>query len=162
MTNHHALHATTLPIYHPKPVVRPADNGFIPGRSSVAGLPAQFVSHNAAAARNNHPKPVVHPHIPADNGFIPGRSSVAGLPPHFVSHNAHPVQLAGQLGHLGVELRSATNTGGSDSTRAHLHAQAIIAEMQQELSHIGTRNILSPRMHSLQNELDQALQTMRG
>src|SRR5438309_645369 len=109
MTNHHAhpaSHATTLPIYHPKPVVRPANNGTIPGRSSGNGLPAQFVSQNTAAvfARNNHSKPVVHPYTPVDNGVIPGRSSIAGLPPHFVNHNAHPVELAGQIGHLGVQL----------------------------------------------------------
>ena len=51
MTNHHAhpaSHATTLPIYHPKPVVRPANNGTIPGRSGGGGLPAQFVSQNTA------------------------------------------------------------------------------------------------------------------
>jgi hypothetical protein len=147
MTNHQihpTAHGTTLPIYHPKPVVHPrtpANNGIIPGRSGAAGLPGQFVSQ----------KPVGHPHISVDNGFIPGRSSIAGLPPH------HPVQLAGHIGHLGVQLRSATHTGGPDSTRAHLHAQAIIAAMQQELSHIGTRNVLSPRIHSLQKELDQAL-----
>lgn len=116
---HHAGHETTLPIYHPRPVV--------------------------------------HPYIPPNSGFIPGRSNVAGLPPRFVRPGRHPLQLAGQIGQLGVQLHSATHTGGSESTRAHLHAQAILAELQKELGQIGGRNILSPRIHTLQKELDNAL-----
>jgi hypothetical protein len=101
-----------------------------------------------------------HAHPSADNGFIPGRSSVVGLPGPHVHKTAHPVQLAGQVGHLGVQLRAASHTGGSDSTRAHLQAQAIIAELQKELAQPGGRNILTPRAHTLQHQLDQALRTI--
>ena len=107
---------------------------------------------------NHHPRPVVHPYIPAETA-IPGRSSIVPFPPHG-RKDVDAVLLAGQVGHLGVQLRSATNTGGSASTRAHLHAQGLIAEIQKELGQIGGRNILSPRLRSLRKDLDYVLRTI--
>ena len=159
-SNHPAGHGTTLPVYHPAPAHSHTSKGSgmdnIPGRSSVGPLPNK-TAHVQLAAHLGHIGGQ-HGHISMGSDFdaIPGRSSIGPLP-----NRTNHVQLAAQVGHLGVQLRSATNMGGSDSTRAHLHAQSIIAELQKELGQIGGRNILSPRLHSLQKELDHALREIR-
>jgi hypothetical protein len=129
-SNHPGQQLTTLP-FHPKPA-------------------------------HHQPKNPVHggtvpsyPHLPTRTSespeFIPGRSSVGPV-------GANPKLLAGHTGQLIVRLGGATHTGSSESTRAHLHAQAILTEIQKELGSLAGLGRRSGRLPMLQKQLDHDLQ----
>ena len=130
LLNHHLNHPgeqlTPLP-FHPKPPHHRPNNPVHCTKPSYPSLPTRSI---------------------LSPDFIPCRSSHGSMP-------THPTLLAGHIGQLGVQLRNASHTGSSQTIRAHLHAQAVLAEMQQELAGLGTR---SGRLPMLQKQLHHDLE----
>ena len=116
-----------------------------------------------------HPNPAHHqPKNPVHGGTVPSYPNLptrTSVSPEFIPGRSsqgsgviHPTLLAGHTGQLIVRLGGATHTGSSESTRAHLHAQAILAEIQKELGSFAGLGTRTGRLPMLQKQLNHDLE----